>query len=170
VAAGVLEDQRRAHPLISQAMVVGDAKPFIAALITIDPEAFAGWKQRNGKPSDASVGDLANDPDLTAEVVGRFQGREMVLDEALVRRLAESIGPENLRSDGSAPFSVRSVGVPVRSTASSAGNTIGSRSTWLAASKPTSSPQRRFTARTRPIARSCPNCSTRPKRRSPSTR
>jgi long-chain acyl-CoA synthetase len=49
-------------------MVVGDAKPFVAALITIDPEAFVGWKERNGKPVDASVGDLANDPDLVAEV------------------------------------------------------------------------------------------------------
>ena len=68
VAPAVLEDQLRAHPLISQAMVVGDAKPFVAALITIDPEAFVGWKERNGKPVDASVGDLANDPDLVAEV------------------------------------------------------------------------------------------------------
>ena len=64
----MLEDRLRAHPLISQAMVVGDAQPFIAALITIDPEAFAGWKQRNGKDADASVGDLADDPDLMAEV------------------------------------------------------------------------------------------------------
>ena len=38
-------------------MVVGDAQPFIAALITIDPEAFPGWKQRNGKDASASVGD-----------------------------------------------------------------------------------------------------------------
>jgi long-chain acyl-CoA synthetase len=68
VAPAVLEDQLRAHPLISQAMAVGDAKPFVAALITIDPEAFAGWKQRHGKAADASVGDLANDPDLTAEI------------------------------------------------------------------------------------------------------
>jgi long-chain acyl-CoA synthetase len=49
-------------------MVVGDAQPFIATLITIDPEAFDGWKQRNGKDSTASVGDLAEDPDLLAEV------------------------------------------------------------------------------------------------------
>ncbi|HYQ37061.1 MAG TPA: long-chain fatty acid--CoA ligase [Mycobacterium sp.] len=68
VAPAVLEDQLRAHPLISQAMVVGDAKPFIGALITIDPEAFEGWKQRNSKPSGASVADLATDPDLVAEV------------------------------------------------------------------------------------------------------
>jgi long-chain acyl-CoA synthetase len=68
VAPAVLEDRLRAHPLISQAMAVGDAKPFVAALITIDPEAFEGWKARNGKAADASVADLANDPDLIAEI------------------------------------------------------------------------------------------------------
>jgi long-chain acyl-CoA synthetase len=68
VAPALLEDRLRAHPLISQAMVVGDAKPFIASLITIDPEAFPGWKQRNGKDANATVGDLAEDPDLVAEV------------------------------------------------------------------------------------------------------
>ncbi len=68
VAPAILEDRLRAHPLISQAMCVGDAKPFIAALITIDPESFGGWKERNGKGADASVADLAEDPDLVAEI------------------------------------------------------------------------------------------------------
>ncbi|OBK45971.1 AMP-dependent synthetase/ligase [Mycobacterium kubicae] len=68
VAPAVLEDQLRSHPLISQAMVVGDNKPFIGALITIDPEAFDGWKERNSKSAGASVGDLTSDPDLVAEV------------------------------------------------------------------------------------------------------
>jgi long-chain acyl-CoA synthetase len=68
VAPAVLEDQLRAHPLISQAMAVGDARPFVGALITIDPEAFDGWKRRNGKHSGATVGDLAADPDLIAEI------------------------------------------------------------------------------------------------------
>lgn len=68
VAPAVLEDQLRAHPLISQAMAVGDAKPFVGALITIDPEAFDGWKGRNGKDSGSSVGDLTDDPDLVAEI------------------------------------------------------------------------------------------------------
>jgi long-chain acyl-CoA synthetase len=49
-------------------MAVGDAKPFVAALITIDPEAFPGWKQRHGKDANATVGDLAGDPDLMAEI------------------------------------------------------------------------------------------------------
>lgn len=68
VAPALLEDRLRAHPLISQAMAVGDKQPFIAALITIDPEAFPGWKQRNGKESGASVGDLSDDPDLLSEI------------------------------------------------------------------------------------------------------
>jgi long-chain acyl-CoA synthetase len=68
VAPAILEDRLRAHPLISQAMCVGDQKPFIAALITIDQEAFPGWKERNGKSADASVADLAEDPDLVAEI------------------------------------------------------------------------------------------------------
>ena len=49
-------------------MAVGDQQPFIAALITIDPEAFSGWKERNSKDSAASVADLAEDPDLLAEI------------------------------------------------------------------------------------------------------
>jgi long-chain acyl-CoA synthetase len=49
-------------------MVVGDAQPFIAALITIDPEAFPAWKSRSGKDASASVGDLADDPDLNSEI------------------------------------------------------------------------------------------------------
>ncbi|BBY67627.1 long-chain-fatty-acid--CoA ligase [Mycolicibacterium helvum] len=68
VAPAVLEDALRAHPLISQAMAVGDKQPFIGALIAIDPEAFDVWKSHHGKPAGASVGDLRDDPDLIAEV------------------------------------------------------------------------------------------------------
>jgi long-chain acyl-CoA synthetase len=82
VAPAVLEDQLRAHPLISQAMVVGDAKPFVGALITIDPEAFEGWKQRNGKSAGSSVGDLVNDPDLLAEVDGAVKQANLSVSHA----------------------------------------------------------------------------------------
>jgi long-chain acyl-CoA synthetase len=68
VAPAVLEDRLRAHPLISQCMVVGDNRPFIACLITLDPEALDHWKQQHGKPADATAADLANDPELLAEV------------------------------------------------------------------------------------------------------
>ncbi len=68
VAPAVLEDRLRAHPLISQCMVVGDGKPFIACLITLDPEALEPWKRQHGKPADATAADLAADPDLLAEL------------------------------------------------------------------------------------------------------
>jgi len=66
VAPAVLEDRLRAHPLISQCMVVGDGRPFIAALVTIDPETFAFWVQARGK--SGNLDDLLDDPDLLAEV------------------------------------------------------------------------------------------------------
>jgi len=68
VAPAVLEDRLRTHELISQCMVVGDGRPYVAALITIDPEAFGPWKARHGKPADATVADLRDDPDLLASV------------------------------------------------------------------------------------------------------
>ncbi len=68
VAPAVLEDKLRAHPLISQCMVVGDAKPFIGALITIDPDAFPGWKVRHGKDDSVEVADLVEDADLRSEI------------------------------------------------------------------------------------------------------
>ncbi|MGZ0146716.1 AMP-dependent synthetase/ligase [Kribbella sp. WER1] len=66
VAPTLLEDQIRLHPLVSQCMVVGDGKPFIAALITIDPETIVPWATERGKPTD--VASLTKDPDLIAEV------------------------------------------------------------------------------------------------------
>jgi long-chain acyl-CoA synthetase len=68
VAPAVLEDRLRSHALISQCMVVGDGKPFVAALITLDPEALGPWKQAHGKPADATVAALRDDPDLIADV------------------------------------------------------------------------------------------------------
>jgi long-chain acyl-CoA synthetase len=70
VSPAVLEDRLRAHPLISQCMVVGDKQPFIGALITIDEEFFPTWKARHNKSPEATVAELANDPDLLAEVQG----------------------------------------------------------------------------------------------------
>jgi long-chain acyl-CoA synthetase len=67
VAPAVLEDKVRAHRLVSQALVVGDNRPFIGALITLDAEALPGWSSEHGKDStDAEA--LAEDPDLRAEI------------------------------------------------------------------------------------------------------
>ncbi len=68
VAPASLEDRLRAHPLVSQAMVVGDNRPFVGALIAVDPEGFDVWKQHHGKEATASVADLIDDPDLIGEI------------------------------------------------------------------------------------------------------
>lgn len=68
VAPAVLEDRVRAHPLISQCLVVGDREPFIAALVTLDPEALPGWLAARGKPADIDPAALTGDDDLRAEV------------------------------------------------------------------------------------------------------
>jgi long-chain acyl-CoA synthetase len=67
VAPAVLEDRMRGHALVSQSMVVGNNQPFIAALITIDPEAFPAWAEANGK-AGKSVADLVDDEDLRNEL------------------------------------------------------------------------------------------------------
>jgi len=68
VAPAVLEDRLRAHWIVSQCMVVGDARPYVAALVTIDPESFPVWKEEHGKDPGATVADLVEDPDLLASV------------------------------------------------------------------------------------------------------
>ena len=85
VAPAVLEDRLRSHLIIGQSMVVGDGRPFVAALITIDDEAFGPWKERHGKPADATVADLKDDPDLIASV------QRAVDDANLAVSRAESI-------------------------------------------------------------------------------
>ncbi len=66
VAPAVLEDRLRAHPLVSQCMVVGDGQPFIAALVTIDPDSFAAWAVARGK--SGALDTLVDDTDLRAEI------------------------------------------------------------------------------------------------------
>ena len=73
VAPAVLEDRLRAHPLISQCMVVGDQQPFIACLVTIDAEAIQPWAKAHNKSH--LIPHLVDDPDLLAEV-------QVAVDEA----------------------------------------------------------------------------------------
>ncbi|WP_029433769.1 long-chain fatty acid--CoA ligase [Blastococcus sp. URHD0036] len=68
VAPAVLEDRLRAHRLISQCIVVGDQRPFIGALITLDEEALPQWLESKGKPADTKIADLVDDADVKAEV------------------------------------------------------------------------------------------------------
>ena len=68
VSPGPMEDILRGHPLISQAMVVGDGKPFVGALITLDPDILKRWKLDHNIPENRSMSDMATDATLRAEV------------------------------------------------------------------------------------------------------
>ncbi|MCR2785896.1 MULTISPECIES: AMP-dependent synthetase/ligase [unclassified Microbacterium] len=68
VAPAALEDPIRANPIIGQVVVVGDQKPFIAALVTLDAEMLPTWLANNNLPADLSLTDAAKDPKVRAEV------------------------------------------------------------------------------------------------------
>ncbi|MBW0273938.1 long-chain fatty acid--CoA ligase [Nocardia sp. MH4] len=68
VSPGLLEDSLRSHSLIGQAMVVGDGRPFVGALITLDPDVLPDWRLRHNLPADTSVETLIDDPDLVSEI------------------------------------------------------------------------------------------------------
>ncbi len=68
VAPATLEDPIRANPLIGQCVVVGDKKPFIAALITLDPEMLGPWLRNNKLDPDMSVDEARNHPAVLAEI------------------------------------------------------------------------------------------------------
>ncbi|MFT3899680.1 MAG: long-chain fatty acid--CoA ligase [Gordonia sp. (in: high G+C Gram-positive bacteria)] len=68
VSPAQLEDTIRANALVSQCLVVGDGKPFIGALVTLDPEAVPGWLERNGLPADTPIADVAKNPEIRKEI------------------------------------------------------------------------------------------------------
>ncbi|MFJ3665273.1 AMP-dependent synthetase/ligase [Streptomyces sp. NPDC090106] len=68
VSPAVLEDRLRSRAPVGQCLVVGDNRPFVAALITLDPEALAHWLTVRGRPADTPLADLVEDPGLRATV------------------------------------------------------------------------------------------------------
>lgn len=70
VAPAALEDPIRANPIVGQVVVVGDHKPFISALVTLDPEMLPTWLANNGLPADLSLADAATNEKVRAEVQG----------------------------------------------------------------------------------------------------
>ncbi|MFE0106348.1 AMP-dependent synthetase/ligase [Streptomyces sp. NPDC059009] len=84
VSPGLLEERVRDHPLVAQCIVVGNDRPYIAALVTLDAEAVEHWLTMRNKPQ-LSPADLVRDPDLETEV-----RRAVVAANTLVSQ-AESI-------------------------------------------------------------------------------
>ena len=67
VSPAALEERVRAHPLVAQCIVVGNDRPYIAALVTVDQEAVEHWLTMQGRQT-LSPGELVRDPDLEMEV------------------------------------------------------------------------------------------------------
>ncbi|MER6731126.1 AMP-dependent synthetase/ligase [Streptomyces puniciscabiei] len=68
VSPAVLEDRLRSRPPVGQCLVVGDRRPFVAALVTLDPEAVAHWLSVRGLPPDTPMPEVVRDPRMRAEV------------------------------------------------------------------------------------------------------
>ncbi|WP_371597992.1 long-chain fatty acid--CoA ligase [Streptomyces sp. NBC_00564] len=68
VSPAVLEDRLRSRPPVGQCIVVGDNRPYIAALITLDPEAVAHWLAVRQLPADTPLSALTDDPRMRADV------------------------------------------------------------------------------------------------------
>lgn len=68
VAPAVLEDRLRANWLLSQCIVVGDRRPYVAALLTIDTEVLPQWQAQHGRTEEAAPEQLREDPALLAEL------------------------------------------------------------------------------------------------------
>ncbi|MEU6475641.1 AMP-dependent synthetase/ligase [Streptomyces sp. NPDC047017] len=68
VAPAVIEDRIRAHALVAECMVVGDGRPFVAALVTLDEEFLGRWCAEHGKPAGSTAAALREDPELLAEI------------------------------------------------------------------------------------------------------
>ena len=99
VAPAVLEDRLRAHWLVGQCLVVGDAKPFIAALITIDVESWPTWLKQNGHAADTSIGEMAEDETLRAEIQQAVDDANKAVSKAeSIRKFV--ILPEDWTEDG----------------------------------------------------------------------
>ncbi len=75
VAPAVLEDRVRVNLLVSQCMVVGDGRPYIACLITLDEEAVGVWLTRHKRPAGITIAQLAEDPEMIGDI-------QVAVDEA----------------------------------------------------------------------------------------
>jgi long-chain acyl-CoA synthetase len=82
VAPAVLEDRLRAHPLVSQCLVVGDGRSYVACLVTLDEEALEAWKGRRPQLASATLGELVDSPELIAEIQSAVDDANQVVSRA----------------------------------------------------------------------------------------
>ncbi len=100
VAPSMLEDRIRAHPLISQCIVVGDGRPYIACLVTLDEEALEQWKDKHGKPAGATLASLRDDPELVAEIQAAIDDANKAVSRAESIRRFRVLGTDFTEAGG----------------------------------------------------------------------
>ncbi|MDQ0869976.1 long-chain acyl-CoA synthetase [Arthrobacter sp. V1I9] len=88
VAPGPLEERIRAHQLVAHAVVVGDGKPFVSALVSLDPEGLANWRSEQGLPPLA-VRDAVTDPQVAGAIQEAVdQANQLVSKAESIRRFS----------------------------------------------------------------------------------
>jgi long-chain acyl-CoA synthetase len=80
VVPAATEDRIQRHRLIGQAMLVGDGKPFVSALIALDTDELPGWAEQHGKPAEIEA--LVDDEDLRAELQGAVDEANQAVSRA----------------------------------------------------------------------------------------
>jgi len=82
VSPAALEDPIRANPLVGQVIVVGDKKPFISALVTLDVEMLPTWLKNNGEDADQTLAEASVNPKVIAEVQKAVDGANALVSRA----------------------------------------------------------------------------------------
>ncbi|WP_249645586.1 AMP-dependent synthetase/ligase [Nocardia sputi] len=100
VAPAMIEDRIRAHAIIGEVIVLGDGKPFISCLVTVDAEHFPTWKQLNGKPADATIADLDSDSDLLAAIQAAIDDGNQAVSQAEAIRKFRLLHTELTEANG----------------------------------------------------------------------
>jgi long-chain acyl-CoA synthetase len=100
VAPAGLEDRLRSHRLVSQCIVVGDQRPFIAALVTIDEEALPQWLESKGKPAGQSLDDVRADPELFAEIEAAVKDANKAVSQAEAIKKFAILGTDFTEDNG----------------------------------------------------------------------
>jgi long-chain acyl-CoA synthetase len=100
VAPAVLEDRLRSHRLVSQCIVVGDQRPFIGALVTLDEEALPGWLESKGKPAGQTAEQLREDPELLAEIDAAVKDANKAVSQAEAIKKFTILGTDFTEDNG----------------------------------------------------------------------
>jgi len=100
VAPAVLEDPIRANPIVGQVVVVGDQRPFISALITLDPEMLPAWLKTHGENENLTLEQAAKSPVVRAEVQRQIDHANTLVSRAESIRKFTILGTEWTEATG----------------------------------------------------------------------